>query len=514
MSQTFFSRAWSSVKSFPGLLVRSRITLIVTVLVVLAAGFLGWRYLGTKKQAGGGYTTTTAADGNIQEIVSASGNLIADQSVALTFKSQGYVETCNVQLGDLVKAGQVLATEDTSDLQASLDQVESTLDSAEANYNKLVSTDSQEIGQAQAQVDQTNTALSDAKSTLDRDQQLLGAGGVSQSTVDSDNNAYQQALTSYKSAELTLAQDQTHADVAAAAAAVKSAQSQVEQAQDNLTDASIVAPFDGYIDTISGNPGMWTGGGAVASGTSTATQFEIILTSTNLLIDADVNEADISKVSVGQAVTFTVDTYPNETFTGKLIALSPNATTVSNVQEYEAHISIDDYSKLKSGLPATITIITDSANNVILIPQSALTYSRTYLASLAKGSGSKRQSHQGASASAGGAGTGQGSAGYSQGGSKSSQGGASTSQTRGMVVVLVNGKPQIKRVQTGLTDGVNVQITSGLNVGDIVVTGSATPAKTSGSTAASSQTSGQTSGQRQGGGGGGGAGGGLGAIHL
>ena len=190
----------------------------------------------------------------------------------------------------------------------------------------------------------------------------------------------------------------------------------------------------------------------MASGTSTATQFEIIITSTQLLIDADVNEADISKVSVGQPVTFTVDTYPNDTFTGKIIALSPNATTVSNVQMYEAHISIDDYSKLKSGMPATINIITASANNVILIPQSALTYSKTYLASLSRGSGSKRQSHQGgatasqsgASAYQGGASQGsyQGGASASQGGA--SQGGASSSQNRNMVVVLVNGKPQIK----------------------------------------------------------------------
>jgi HlyD family secretion protein len=501
--QSFFARVWSSIKSFPGLLVRSRLALIITILVVLAAGFLVWRSLGTKNKSGG-YVTTKAASGNIQVTVSASGNLIAEQSVALTFKSQGYVDACDVQLGDMVKAGQVLATEQTNDLQASLDQAEASLESAQANYSKLASTDSQEIGQAQAQAEQADTALGNAKSTLNRDQQLLGAGGVSQATVDGDTNTYQQALTQYKSAEYTLAQDQTHADVAAAAAQVKSAQSQVEQAEDNLTNASIVAPFDGYVATISGNPGMWTGGGAVASGTSTATQFEIIITSTQLLIDADVNEADISKVSVGQAVTFTVDTYPDDTFTGKIIALSPNATTVSNVQMYEAHISIDDYSKLKSGMPATINIITASANNVILIPQSALTYGKTYLASLSKGSGSKR-SHQGGTSASSGASTYQG--GSSQGsvksGSSASQSGASSSQNRGTVVVLVNGKPQIKRVQTGLSDDVNVQITSGLNVGDIVVTGSATSSKTSTTaTTSSSSSSSRTSG-------GGGLGGGI-----
>ena len=135
MSQTFFSRVWSSVKGFPHQLVKSRITLIVAILVVLAAGYLGWRYYSGTKAKVSPYTTTKAADGNIQETVSASGNLIALQNVALTFKTQGYVDTCNVQLGDLVTTGEVLATEDTSDLQAAMDQAEASLQSAQANYN-------------------------------------------------------------------------------------------------------------------------------------------------------------------------------------------------------------------------------------------------------------------------------------------------------------------------------------------------------------------------------------------
>jgi HlyD family secretion protein len=458
----FFAKVWSFIKGFPGKLRTSRLTLIITVLVVLAAaGWLGWHYYTAASKKSGGYTTATAASGNIQVTVSASGNVIAVQSVALTFKSQGYVQSCNVNLGDLVASGQILATEQTSDLQASLDQAEASLQSAQANYNKLLSTESQEVAQAQAQVDQAKTALADAKDTLDRDQQLLGIGTVSQTTVDSDTNAYQQATTQLDSAQYTLAQDQTHADVTAAGDQVESAQSQEAQAQSNLTDANIVAPFSGYVSTISGNPGMWTGGGAVASGTSTATQFEIIMTSTQLEIDGDVNEADISKVSIGQLVTFTVDTYPTTTFTGRIIALSPSATTVSNVQMYEARMSIDDYSKLKSGLPATISIITASANNVLIVPKTALLYVRTYQASLAKSSKVKQSA-------------------ANAGGSTAAQSAASSS-----VVMLVNGQPQVKKVVTGLTDSVNVEIISGLNAGDLVVTGSTTAAKAANTTTTS-----------------------------
>jgi HlyD family secretion protein len=240
----------------------------------------------------------------------------------------------------------------------------------------------------------------------------------------------------------------------------------------------------------------------VASGTSTATQFEIILTSTQLEIDGYINEADISKVKAGQPVTFTVDTYPGQTFTGKIASLSPNATTVSSVQEYEAHISIDDYGKLKSGLPATISVITASANNVILVPQSALTYSHTYLESLAgSGEGMRFQIGSGQAANKGSSGSQGGpmifhsqggqtpSPGNSQTGALSSQSGANPSQSVGLVVVLVNGKPQIGMVTTGLSDDVNVEITSGLKAGDIVATSSSIPAKTSGSTSNSGQKS-------------------------
>ena len=362
----FFTKAWSLIKGFPGRLVRNRTTLIVAILVILVAGGLCWRSLATKKRDGG-YVTAKVAYGNIQETVSASGEVDAVQSVTLTFESSGYVEACNVKMGDAVKAGQVLAVEQSTDLQTAVDQANANLDSAQASYDKLVSSESQQIDLDQSQVDQAEITLDNAKSTLDQDNQLLGIGAVSQNDVNTAKSSYQSSLTSYKSALLTLAQDKSQSNILAAAAAVKNAQAALTTARENLTNAEITAPFDGYISSITGSAGQWTGSGTAA--TSSSNQFEIVMTSTDLQIVADVNEADISEVSAGQTVSFTVDTYPNDTFTGKIASLSPSATTVSNVQMYEAIISIDDYSKLKSGLPATIDIITSSANHVLVVPR-------------------------------------------------------------------------------------------------------------------------------------------------
>jgi HlyD family secretion protein len=496
-----------------------RTVLIIALTVILAAGGLAWRLRATASK-NGGYTTASVAYGDIEETIGASGNIVAEQSVTLTFKTEGYVKACYVKLGDQVTAGQALALEEATDLQSSLDQALASLESAQANYDKLVATKPQQIAQLQAQVDS-------ARATVERDQQLLAIGAISQATLDADNLAYQSAL-------YTLAQNQGNADVVAAAAQVKNAQAQVATARDNLENAEMIAPFDGYISSISGNAGQWTG-----SGTSTSSnQFSIVMTSIQLQIDAQINEADISKVSVGQAVTFTVNTYPNETFTGKITALSPNATTVSNVQMYEALISIDDYSKLKSGLPASITIITASAGNVLVISQTALTYGRTYAASLAP-AGSDGGSNQaaggpgGSTASGGnlaapqagdtsvqggagspqeqgGTGSTQTGAGSTQGGDNSTRNITVSTQSSGAVVVLVNGQPEVRRVQTGLSDDVNVEIKSGLSDGDVIVTGSNTPSESSEPSSTStggSRSGAQQDGAQQGGGPPGGGGG-------
>jgi len=557
------TRIITRTRAFPG-----RTVLIIALAVILAAGGQAWRLRATADK-NTGYTTARVAYGDIEETIGASGNVVAEQSVTLTFKTQGYVKACYVKLGDRVTAGQILALEEASELQSSLDQALASLESAQASYSKLLATKPHQIARSQAQADI-------ARATVERDQQLLAIGAISQATLDADNLAYQSAL-------YTLAQDQSNADVIAAAAQVKNAQAQVATARDNLENAEMIAPFDGYISSISGNAGQWTGSGTSSS--SSTTQFSIVMTSIELQIDAQINEADISKASVGQAVTFTVNTYPNETFTGKIAALSPNATTVSNVQMYEALISIDDYSKLRSGLPASITIITASAGNVLVISQTALTYGRTYAASLASaGSGgdfnrrpsgsqsemdmqggtttqsgtipqsvttaprsgsniqggatappdgstaaqgrSRRVAASGglAAAPGGSTTTPDGSAAAQDGsaispggaagqGEAPEQAGARAAQNWGAVVVLVNGQPEVRRVQTGLSDDVNVEIKSGLSEGDILVVGGGSAVGSSGLSGSSSTGGSRNSGQ-QGGGPPGGGGAGFGGIRI
>jgi HlyD family secretion protein len=165
-----------------------------------------------------------------------------------------------------------------------------------------------------------------------------------------------------------------------------------------------------------------------------------------------VSEADIGKVQTGQKVNFNVTAFPSRTFTGTVAAIEPAGTTTSNVVSYTVRITVDPTDvQLLPGMTATVTIVTQAADNTILVPNAALTYANT------AASGAK------------------------------------------VVDVLRSGSVTPVEVQTGITDGVNTQIVSGLQAGDQVVT-----AVSSGSTGKSSSASGSSSILGLGGAGGGG----------
>ncbi len=197
-----------------------------------------------------------------------------------------------------------------------------------------------------------------------------------------------------------------------------------------------------------------------AAGTASeasSSQFSITIFSSELQLAAQINEADIGKVKVGQKVTFTVNAYPDREFTGRLVSLSPLATTSNSVQVYDAVISIDDYKDLRAGMPASITIIVGESLNVLAVPQSALDYGQAYLAS------SRARSRSGA-----------GTRSAVQESSRVGDNAALNERAsiKKPVVVLAGNEQTLRWVETGLSDDVSVEIKSGLKEGDTVITGS------------------------------------------
>ena len=144
----------------------------------------------------------------------------------------------------------------------------------------------------------------------------------------------------------------------------------MKQAQTNLGYATITSPIDGVVLSKSVEEGQ-----TVAASFSTPELFTIAKDLTNMQVVANVDEADIGEVKTGERVSFTVDAYPDDTFTGTVKQVRQEATTTNNVVTYEVVISAPNADlKLKPGLTANVTIYTQERAGVMGVSTKALRF--------------------------------------------------------------------------------------------------------------------------------------------
>ena len=181
---------------------------------------------------------------------------------------------------------------------------------------------------------QMQAKLNNAEATYNRDLSLLNRGAISQSVFDSAEADYLVAKSNY------------------------------EKAASDVNDTVITTPISGY---IIGKPTPV--GQTISSGISTPQVIMSVATLDNMEIEALVDESDIGQVKDGQKVKFTVDAYPNETFTGKVRLISRSATTENNVIYYKVYVTVDDAKgKLLPTMTARTEIIIDEADDVTIVP--------------------------------------------------------------------------------------------------------------------------------------------------
>jgi HlyD family secretion protein len=338
---------------------------------------------------------------------------------------------------------------------------QATLDSTRAQLAKDQSSQQASITSAQNQVKQAQAAVNAAQNSVGQAQAQAAASAQSaQSAIDNATNSVRSAEAAYN--QTTAAPTQT--DIDTAKAQVASAQAAVDAAQLNLDSATLTAPFDGTIAAVNGSVGQWMSGGSVAATTgssASATAIFTVMDLNNLQVVAQVNEADVSKVNVGDAVTFNVSAFPNQTFQGKVLAVQPVGTTTSNVVSYNvtSSIQVSKNASLYPGMTATVTIISAEHDNVLTVPDSALTFAQS---AISQGLVQK----PGATASAAGSASAKSAATVSAAGSSSAR---SAGASQSYLVTQSQGKLSLVPVTTGLSDGSVTEIASGLKAGDAVV---------------------------------------------
>lgn len=260
--------------------------------------------------------------GDIVTSVTATGTIEPVTSVDVGTQVSGIVSKLYVDYNSEVKAGQVIAELDRTNLISELESAQATLRSAESDlaYQKL---------------------------NFQRFSNLYQQGLIS-------TNDYDKAKLSYDQAVQTVNQRREN----------------VKKAQTNLGYATITSPINGVVLSKEVEEGQ-----TVAASFNTPTLFKIAQDLTQMRVIADVDEADIGEVREGQRVTFTVDAFPDDTFRGTVSQVRQQATTTSNVVTYQVVITApNDDMKLKPGLTANATIFTMELKNAVAIPNKALRF--------------------------------------------------------------------------------------------------------------------------------------------
>ena len=277
---------------------------------------------GCSKKTGFTYSEAEAAKQDIVNSVTATGTIEPVTSVDVGTQVSGVISKLYVDYNSVVKAGQVIAELDRTNLMSALSSAQASLKSAQSE-------------------------LDYQKTNYERYKALYDKGLISA-------NDFEQARLSYVQAQQKTQQQKES----------------VKKAQTNLGYATITSPIDGVVLSKEVEEGQ-----TVASSFSTPTLFKIARDLTDMRVIADVDEADIGDVKEGQRVTFTVDAFPDDTFEGQVTQVRQEATTESNVVTYEVVISApNDDLKLKPGLTANVVIFTMEAKDVLAVPSKALRF--------------------------------------------------------------------------------------------------------------------------------------------
>ena len=353
-----------------------------TVLIVLAAAAVCFALFGRNMFGKGeklSYETAPVERRAIEAHVTASGTVSAVTTVDVGTQVSGTIKEIYVDYNSVVKKGQLIALIDPSTFEAQVEQ-------AKAN-----------LMQARASLQKAKATLDDAKRNRNRQKMLWDRDLIARSDLDSAQTEYDLAVAGVSEAEANVYQTQ---------AALK-------KVETDLSYTRICSPVNGIVVSRDVDVGQ-----TVAASFQTPTLFTIAQDLTKMQIETSVDEADIGDVREGQNVTFTVDAYPDAVFSGTIKQVRIASSVQENVVTYPVIVDVANPDlKLKPGMTANVTIITEKKDDAVAVPSAAFRY---------------RPSNY-------------------------------TGETlHGKVVwVLENGSPVPKNVKTGITDGTYVEILGG-----------------------------------------------------
>lgn len=505
------------------------ITLVLGVVVLGGGGFWAYQHFQEKPQQTS-LMTTTVKKGDIIQEITATGTVMYPEEVPLAFEQNGKVREIYVKVGDAVTAGQALAQMDTETLQQEVTESMASLKEAELSWQ-------QQKVEAEGALVKARQALRTAEQNADpaylqnqlaiAEQSLLIAGNnLAASQLSGDESSILQAKTALTQAQSDLinvqntynggaeqAVDSAKADLEIAEVklarlqertSLAQAETAVVKAQENLAKATLVAPSDGVIIEIPVKEGQAL--------SDTTTVLNLATGGELLIVESYVSQDEVTKIKTGQKANISLDSAPEDYMSATVTQVALKGTTTQNVTTFQVTMQMDEVTDaIRPGMNANVGIIIAEAKDVLIVPSSAVQTQGDQKGVLllsnppSSGSPSPEGQMQGRPSQREQVPGEQAEAQKEQAQGEGAQAGAA--EPRNSERSAPQGTAQFVPVETGLDDGTNVEIKSGLTEGQRIVAGTRTSSSGSNTNANSNRNMNSPAGVMPGMGGGGGFGG-------
>jgi HlyD family secretion protein len=386
-------------------------SLLILVAVVAAIAGGGWYYFESAKELPIEFLTASANRGDMRSVILATGKVQPVSLVSVGTQISGTLRELYVDYNSKVEKGQLIALIDPQSQEADLAQASASLEAIEAD-----------VAEARAN-------LLHAEQNLARSRELYARDLISRASLDTD--------------ETNLAT--ARARLASARARVDQQRASIRKSKLELGYTRIYSPVDGVVVTRNVNVGQ-----TVAASFNTPTIAEIAEDLSRMQVEVNIDEADIGNVRENQRVEFNVDAFPDRGFVGAVTQIRLSPTSENNVISYKAIVSFLNEQipgqNLIPGMTANVTLIVEEKKDVMMVPNAALRF-RPLAAQQAGGAEMDRQM-------------------------RGENRIVSDDVRRGPTVYrLENGEPSRVNVESGITDGVNTEIISGIDEGTEVIVG-------------------------------------------
>ena len=311
--------------------------------------------------------TVLARRGTLTQSIAATGDILAEARVEVFPKIAGHLEELNVEEGDAVRTGQVIARIANSEFQARVARAAAEVDALQAEWAQMqTGALPEEIAQAVDAVEHTRAELANAEGFAERTRGMVERGLQSNQELDDATRRLRQARAMHNSASQRLQLLRTGARSEARQALqarLRAAQAAHDLATIELQHTVIASPMDGIVSHRFVDPGAF-----VKTSDTPVVTVEAMQT---VKIEVPISERDIVAVRPGHRALIEVDAYAGEPFPGTVRRLGPTVDPSSRSGEVEIGLANPDY-RLKPGMFAKVTLVLAESEDVVIVPRDAL----------------------------------------------------------------------------------------------------------------------------------------------